>query len=381
MGRKTLILTLPPITIGGVQAKTLILAKRLRDTGHNVTIAYHRLTHSKKINKKVFGGFPTVEVDCTTPLLEQNLTADSPSWRRLIYDHNRHIAVGGTILIAHPLARAGVQHMVWCGADLEGDRKFRQAAMPWYRKWIDKQIVAPALERQQEKVIAASNRIYTVSHDAADRILRLAPARRMDIEVMPIPVNTDFFIPSKRSVDSFKLGFAGRLDDPRKNAELMFAMLAKLLGSGIAATLSITGPPTSTLLSLASHHGVDENVSFEGLLSYDDLRLFYQSLDVFVISSFQEGLAIAGLEAMSCGVPVVSTRCGGPIDYVQDGKTGQLCDFCPEDMAKAVQNVLTPINRPILSAGARQKVEKSFSINTFQTSLNRAWQATWGEPL
>ena len=381
MARKILILTIPPITIGGVQAKALILAEHLRDMGHNVTIAYHRLTHSKKINRKVFGDFPTAEVDCITPLLEQNLTADSPSWRRLIYEHNRHIAVGGTMLIAHPLASAGVKHMIWCAADLEGDRKFRQAAMPWYRKWIDKQIVAPALERQQEKVIAANNRICAVSHDTADRILRLAPVRRMDIEVMPIPINTDFFIPSKRSVDSVKLGFAGRLDDPRKNAALMFAMLARLLRSGIAATLSIAGPPNPTLLSLASHYSVDKNVSFEGLLSYDDLRFFYQSLDVFVISSFQEGLAIAGLEAMSCGVPVVSTRCGGPVDYVQDGKTGQLCDFCPEDMANAVQNVLTPINRPILSAGARQKVEMSFSINTFQTSLNRAWQATWGEPI
>ena len=196
---------------------------------------------------------------------------------------------------------------------------------------------------------------------------------------MPIPVNTDFFIPSKHSVDGFKLGFAGRLDDPRKNAELMFAMLAKLLGSGIAATLSITGTPTKKLLKLASLHGVGENVSFEGLLSYDELRFFYQSLDVFVISSFQEGLAIAGLEAMSCGVPVVSTRCGGPIDYVQDGKTGQLCDFCAEDMANAVQKVLSPHNRLILSEGARRKVVESFSINTFQTSLNHAWRATWGE--
>ena len=159
MARNTLILTIPPITIGGVQAKTLILAERLRDTGHNVTIAYHRLIHSKKINERVFSDFSTVEVDCAVSLLEQHLTADSPNWRSLIYDHNRHIAVGGTMLIAHPLARAGVKHMVWCAADLEGDRKFRQAAMPWYRKWIDEQIVAPALERQQEKVIAANNRI------------------------------------------------------------------------------------------------------------------------------------------------------------------------------------------------------------------------------
>ena len=60
MARNTLILTIPPITIGGVQAKALILAEHLRHKGHNVTIAYHRLTSTKKINGQVFGDFPKV---------------------------------------------------------------------------------------------------------------------------------------------------------------------------------------------------------------------------------------------------------------------------------------------------------------------------------
>ena len=49
-----------------------------------------------------------------------------------------------------------------------------------------------------------------------------------------------------------------------------------------------------------------------------------QRWDLFVIPSHQEGLCISALEAMACGVPVVSTRCGGPEDFVLPDRTGLL---------------------------------------------------------
>ena len=55
-----------------------------------------------------------------------------------------------------------------------------------------------------------------------------------------------------------------------------------------------------------------------------------------MFSSAQEGLGISGIQAMACGVPVVSTRCGGPEDYVIDGKTGKLAGNTPEELADAI---------------------------------------------
>ena len=54
---------------------------------------------------------------------------------------------------------------------------------------------------------------------------------------------------------------------------------------------------------------------------------------MFVIPSHQEGLCIAALEAMACGCPVVSTRCGGPEEFVVEGRTGYLVPASPEAMA------------------------------------------------
>jgi glycosyltransferase involved in cell wall biosynthesis len=50
----------------------------------------------------------------------------------------------------------------------------------------------------------------------------------------------------------------------------------------------------------------------------DAMRAFYQSLDVFVFPSRAEGFGLPPLEAMACGVPVVTTECGGVRAYADD---------------------------------------------------------------
>jgi glycosyltransferase involved in cell wall biosynthesis len=53
-----------------------------------------------------------------------------------------------------------------------------------------------------------------------------------------------------------------------------------------------------------------------------ELAEIYRNAGCFALSSDQEGLAIVILEAMASGLPVVSTRCGGPEMLVQEGETG-----------------------------------------------------------
>ncbi|MBT8114541.1 MAG: glycosyltransferase family 4 protein, partial [Arenicella sp.] len=86
-------------------------------------------------------------------------------------------------------------------------------------------------------------------------------------------------------------------------------------------------------------------------------------IDIFIVPSFQEGLCIAALEAMSCGVPVVSTRCGGPENYIVDGENGLLCDHNPTSVSKAVvQLLLDSEKRKQLGECARQTVVERFSV-------------------
>jgi glycosyltransferase involved in cell wall biosynthesis len=382
MAKRTLILTLPPMTVGGVSAKARLLAQELTAAGHDVSMAYYRVPGSSHQTESVFGDFRCTEITSRAPWLEQSYTASSTQWRDAIAGHDRHIAVGGTVLIAHPLACMGVRHFVWCAADLAGDRGFRRDAMSAWRRCIDASFVAPALIRQQDAVLSANNKIYGVSRDTVRRLVALSPARAEDIDCLPIPVDADFFRPDEDKIKKMRIGFAGRLDDPRKNAPLLFAALGAVRKRGCNATLVVTGVPTPELLALAELSNVKDHIEFAGVLKREELRDFYQSLSIFIITSFQEGLAIAGLEAMACGVPVVSTDCGGPADYVVDGETGYLTSFDVDAMADGVIRIL---NQPELSArmrkSARQLINSEFAMAQFRPQLSQVWQETWSEAL
>ncbi len=375
-------MTLPPLSVGGVAAKARILADELVRAGHDVTLAYYRLPAPRKAVRGVFGDLPQREIECRGTFFEQNYTAPSSAWQDIIDKHDRHIAVGGTVLIANPLTRAAIRHMVWCASDLEGDRSDRQSAMAWYRRLYDKLMVVPGLARQQSSVLHADNRIYGVSNDTVDRLTRRAPEHASKFGRLLIPVDTDFFQPATRPEGPFRMGFAGRLDDPRKNAPLLFQALAKVRGRGIDAKLSVTGNLTPTLKALIDQHGVSSSIEFCGFLDRSELRRFYQMLDVFVLTSHQEGFAIAGIEAMACGIPVVSTDCGGPADYVVTGRTGHLTGFSSDEIADAIAAIAA--DRDLsekLRHNARHAAETEYSPREFARRLRQAWQETWDEDL
>ena len=77
-----------------------------------------------------------------------------------------------------------------------------------------------------------------------------------------------------------------------------------------------------SLLSLRSELALTDCVSFLGLRT--DVVSVLNNLDVYALSSTTEGFSIACIEAMACGVPVVSTRSGGPELIIDDGENGLL---------------------------------------------------------
>jgi glycosyltransferase involved in cell wall biosynthesis len=95
-----------------------------------------------------------------------------------------------------------------------------------------------------------------------------------------------------------------------------------------------------------------------------DIPEVLSDLDVFVLSSTDEGLSIATIEAMAVGKPVVVTRSGGPQEIVEDRETGFLVPPAdPQALAAKVCEILrNPGLGGRLGVRAREAVERRFSL-------------------
>ena len=115
----------------------------------------------------------------------------------------------------------------------------------------------------------------------------------------------------------------GRLA-PVKNFALMIRAFAAARSVDPSLTLRIVGdgPERPALESLTASLQLSGQVEFLGFRS--DIDALLRSADVFLLSSTSEGIPMSILEAMRCGLPVISTDVGGVATLVEQGVTGLL---------------------------------------------------------
>ena len=85
---------------------------------------------------------------------------------------------------------------------------------------------------------------------------------------------------------------------------------------------------------------------------------------------------------MATGLPIVSTRCGGPEAYVRDQKNGFLVDPDEKEMATAIKTIL--INRETrdrMSQKSLEIVQTEYSHNAFSKILQNKWREIWNEEI
>ena len=243
------------------------------------------------------------------------------------------------------------------------------------RTVLDRVVVRPAAQRL-ERAILNRGAILALSQYTR-RTLDDIAGRPVVRDVLPMPVDADFYSPQPGCRVSGRIGFSGRFDDPRKNIDLLLEALSLLRKAGhdISALL-IGGERNATMAAQMAAYGIDSNVEFQPYAASEALRAYLRTLDLFVVPSHQEGLCIAALEAMACGIPVVSTRCGGPEEFVIDDETGRLVDFDAAAMADAIISIVGDRNRrERLGAGARELVLRDYATkraeHVFWSAFNR----------
>jgi len=133
----------------------------------------------------------------------------------------------------------------------------------------------------------------------------------------------------------FEFISAGRLT-AIKGFPLLFEAMAELRQQGrdFRLTLAGDGPDRAMLEQQAKRLGIANRVVFAGWKDQDELRNLYRRSDVFVMSSFAEGVPVVLMEAMVTGVPCVAPRINGIPELIRDGVDGLL--FTASDVAELV---------------------------------------------
>ena len=146
----------------------------------------------------------------------------------------------------------------------------------------------------------------------------------------------------------------------KKGFDLLLHAFARVLISGVDARLEIAGagPQGRVLGALAGELELLDKVSFPGWT--DDVQSFLSNAHVFVLPSREEPFGIALLEAMACGVPIVSTRTSGPLEVLNE-VTALLVDRDdPESLARAITDIARD---PHTAARRAREAQRRFSEN------------------
>lgn len=162
---------------------------------------------------------------------------------------------------------------------------------------------------------------------------------------------------------------------PRKNHALVLEALARLRREGklekIRYLICGRGKIEAELRQKAEALGVADRVAFLGYRK--DVPQLCNACDLFVFMSLQEGLPVALMEAMACGLPVVCSRIRGNTDLVESGVNGEILDSTPEALAESIQRLrLDPVRRERYAASAGRTVQ-TYDLQNVREQMKKAY--------
>lgn len=164
-----------------------------------------------------------------------------------------------------------------------------------------------------------------------------------ETRVIPDPVDGERFYPKQQEKhQGFLFRAMGQLR-PLKGYDMLiraFARLSSMTDMPVRLEIAGTGALRDSLQVIINEKGVQETCTLVGSIPREKAVDFMNGCDCFLCSSRIETLSCVLNEAAACGKPVISTRCGGPLDIVNE-ETGLLVPVDDEEaMAQAMQTML-----------------------------------------
>ena len=244
----------------------------------------------------------------------------------------------------------------------------------------------PGLDR---RALQHATEIWTISRYSRDRVCAANHLNPQMVQLLPCAINGDAFTPGPKTttlVESY--GLAGskvlmtvaRLwsGDIYKGVDVTIRALPEIarVFPEVKYLVIGRGDDQPRLKALAQGLGVADRVIFAGFIPTAQLVEHYRLADAYVMPS-QEGFGIVYLEAMACGIPVVSGNDDGSADPLQDGRLGwRVPHRDPEAVAAACIEILQQNDRRCDGQWLRSQTLALFGKEAFQARLQQLLEAT-----
>ena len=227
----------------------------------------------------------------------------------------------------------------------------------------------------EEKMLERSNKIIAVSDFTRRELLQYYKVKEDKIRVIHNGVDVDKFKPAADKLKAkAEVGFnpedkailsVGRLY-ARKGLFTLIESMVLVTRKFKNAKFIIAGKGLSNemkkLVSYTTKLGVKDNIVFTGYFPDKKLPRLYQAADIFAFSTFYENLPFAVLEALSTGLPVVTTNVGGIPEMIDNGKNGFLVQ--PFNSRELADRILYYLEHPTAASEmallARKTIENQF---------------------
>lgn len=218
-----------------------------------------------------------------------------------------------------------------------------------------------------EVAIHACDRVFAISQLAVNLLTQRHNVPAARIKLSRLFVDLEQWKP----VRPIRVLTVARFE-PQKGFHDLFAAARQL--SDIPVEFVIVGFGPLDVRSLAEEAGAAQRVVFYDKLGPKQLRMIYQSCDIYCLPSIshptqgKEGVPVVLMEAMACGLPVVATRCGAVDELVEDILVDE---GSPEQLATAIRMLATnPELRRSHGERNRKIVEASYSIGNVERFAN-----------
>jgi glycosyltransferase involved in cell wall biosynthesis len=236
----------------------------------------------------------------------------------------------------------------------------------------------PSRLRDERYLARQADHIVATCSDEVFELVRMG-ADLHRITVVPCGVDLGLFRPDgpaePRDPGRSRLLVVSRLVE-RKGIGTVIAALAELPGAdapqaGAADLVIAGGPPADRLAgdpearrltALAERLGLAGRVRLRGQVEPGDLPALYRSADLVVSVPWYEPFGIVPLEAMACGVPLVTSAVGGLVDSVVDGVVGvHVPPRRPDLLARALAGLLAdPARRAAFGAAGVRRARRRY---------------------